>query len=697
MKLYRKHLCIFSIACCLLYANLHAQDCDSNYFSFSYSSSDFVNYIKTLVTPDNLMLGLESNKYYQHGLTKFTAQGDVVFSYLYSAPFNANGNHAWTDLFFTDMAVASESAYLLTGSVTKRGVFSDNTEIPAPRTAAVLIKIDKYGKVIWSRFFASQNTDPLAFSNVIALSNGDVVAYLTTQRDLPYYGKVICFSSDGDIKWVTILNTGDFSSGDLAPSTKRSLIQTKNGNIVIGDIVFKIDSLNTNAQYHFLSLNSTNGALDWETSYEYFSNPFQFQDIVGAVELPNGDLSFQTSLNDPASPIQKQLNIITDSKGNIKKMTGTYPSGDPASHIIDAKQDSSSGNQAILMLTSDQKSILMQIDKDGSLNWSRKYGKSDNIPPACFSKINNAYDIVLSNFSRNFGMLRTDPIGNLDCDTINLNMIQETIPMFGGDANNIHTKNLPPPNDVPYSTGFFVVQNTSITSIQRNTVCQKNIPCCIDVVDTTHINSVSLCEGGSYKLPDNTIVRDSGRYYVSYKTLKGCDSISLYEISVDKNPATLSLGLDTCFTESDSLILHATDGYSSYVWDDLTTPSSNYTVHKAGVYSVTVSNVCGSKTDSIHVYEQCDFPIYMPNAFTPNGDRLNDLFKVPSLNLNRLLQFTIYNRWGKIVFQTKDINKGWDGTINNIPQQQGSYVYYLQMESIVGKKINQKGTLTLMR
>jgi hypothetical protein len=95
---------------------------------------------------------LHRTEYYQHGLTKFTAQGDVVFSYLYTAPFVANGNHAWTDLFFTDIAATAESNYFLVGSVTKHGVFSDNTEIPAARTAAVLSKLDKYGKVIWSRF-----------------------------------------------------------------------------------------------------------------------------------------------------------------------------------------------------------------------------------------------------------------------------------------------------------------------------------------------------------------------------------------------------------------------------------------------------------------------------------------------------------------------------------------------------------------
>jgi len=674
----------------------HAQDCDSNYFSFSYSASAFVNYIKTVATPDSLMMSLASNEYYQHGLTKFTAQGDVVFSYLYNSPFIANGYHSWTDLFFTDIAATAGSNYFVVGSVTKHGVFSDNTETPPARTAAVICKLDKYGKVIWSRFFASQNTDPLAFSNIIALGNGDVVVYLTTQRGLPYYGKVICVSTNGDIKWMTILNTGDYRSGDLAPSTKRSLIQAKNGNIVIGEAVFKYDSLSADGAYHFLSLNAVNGAVNWETGYDYFSNPFKMQDVVSIVELPDGGFSFQTSLNDPASAIQRPLNIITDSKGAIKKMIAIYPSDDPASHIVDAKPDGSSGNQAVLIGTSDNKTILLQVDRNGTLNWARKYGKSDNgMPPACFLKINNAYDIILSDFSKNFHLLHTDPIGRLDCDSIGLTMIQETVPAF--NESNIHTENVPPANDVLFSTGFFVVQNTDINPITRATVCQKNIPCCIDVVDTTHINNVSLCEGNSYKLPDNTVVKDSGLYYVSYKTLKGCDSVSLYKISIAKNPAALSLGLDTCFTESDSVVLHATDGYTSYKWNDLITQSPDYTAHQAGTYTVSVSNICGAKTDSIHVYEQCEFPVYMPNAFTPNGDHLNDLFRVPSVNLNRLIRFTIYNRWGKVVFETTKINDGWDGNLKSIPQQEGIYIYNLQMETITGKRINQKGTFTLVR
>ena len=699
MTLYKKNILVL-VVICLAHQCLHAQNCDSNYFSFLYNSSDYNTYSKTIVTPDNSLLCLQTNRLYYHGITKFTPQGNIIFSYGYTAPFSANGNHAWTELRFRDMAVSAESTTYTGGSVTKRGVFSDNTEIPPARTAGVINKIDKYGKVLWSRFFANATTDPLEFSNVITLNNNDIVSYLTTQIELPFYGRVACLSANGDIKWLVTLNTGEYSSGYLGTTKERTMMQTKNGNIILADVIYKYyDSVRSRRLYHFIDLNASDGSVIWEKSYDYNDGSF-IPNIVSAYELPNGDISFQTTTDAAtalnASGYSKALNIIISSTGDLKKLITTHEANNPMI-VTDAKPDGNAGNQSLLMITSDGKPALIQTDKDGNVLRSYKYGKLDNnMPPVSFAKIENGYDIFLSDFSQSFRMLRTDPIGRLDCDSMSINVVQETIPLFGVD-NNIHTQNVPAPTQSGYSTGFFISQNTEIPTIQRSTVCQKNIPCCIDVVDTTNINNVSLCEGSTYTLPDGAVIKDSGRYYVSVKTAKGCDSVSLYQVTVYKNPSALMLGLDTCFDESDSIVIHATDGYYTYKWNDLQTSSSYYTVHQPGTYSVTVSNICGTKTDNINIFKECEFPVYMPNAFTPNRDRLNDVYRVPATNQNRLIQFTIYNRWGKVVFRTTKLNDGWDGNINSIPQQTGIYIYYLQMQTITGKHINQKGTFMLIR
>ena len=66
----------------------------------------------------------------------------------------------------------------------------------------------------------------------------------------------------------------------------------------------------------------------------------------------------------------------------------------------------------------------------------------------------------------------------------------------------------------------------------------------------------------------------------------------------------------------------------------------------------------------------------MPNAFTPNNDGLNDVFK-PVANNITLNDLQIFNRWGQIIFETSDINKGWDGVFQGQKCAIGNYVYWL--------------------
>ena len=89
--------------------------------------------------------------------------------------------------------------------------------------------------------------------------------------------------------------------------------------------------------------------------------------------------------------------------------------------------------------------------------------------------------------------------------------------------------------------------------------------------------------------------------------------------------------------------------------------------------------------------------ISIPNAFTPNGDNVNDYFGIPDQNKNRLIELRIYNRWGQLVFETKTKSNKWDGKFKNIPQQTGLYIYDLVMAGLSGKRITHKGTVMLLR
>ena len=216
-------------------------------------------------------------------------------------------------------------------------------------------------------------------------------------------------------------------------------------------------------------------------------------------------------------------------------------------------------------------------------------------------------------------------------------------------------------------------------------------------MDTINTSNITLCEGDTYVLPTNYIVKDSGTYYINNKTLNGCDSVSFYHFTVVKDPSTLNVKGEFCLEGTDSVKLTATAGFDNYTWMTTTMPDSFYTVRTPGIYKVSVSNSCGSKTAEKQVYAKCEFTIYMPTAFTPNGDGLNDVFRVPKQNKNLLIQLIIYNRWGQKVFQTSDLDNGWDGTCKGIKQPIGSYVYLLKMKSILGRPIDSKGLFTLIR
>ena len=89
--------------------------------------------------------------------------------------------------------------------------------------------------------------------------------------------------------------------------------------------------------------------------------------------------------------------------------------------------------------------------------------------------------------------------------------------------------------------------------------------------------------------------------------------------------------------------------------------------------------------------------IAVPSAFTPNGDGLNDyLYPLNAYKATNLL-FRVYNRYGDLIFETKDWTKKWDGTYRGVPQATSVFVWTLDYIDTGNKKISLKGTTTLIR
>ena len=89
--------------------------------------------------------------------------------------------------------------------------------------------------------------------------------------------------------------------------------------------------------------------------------------------------------------------------------------------------------------------------------------------------------------------------------------------------------------------------------------------------------------------------------------------------------------------------------------------------------------------------------IFVPSAFTPNGDGWNDVIRPITVGIKKLIYFNIYNRWGKLLFTTNEMEKGWDGKVNGTEQTSATFVYTVQGVDYQGKVITQKGTVVLIK
>lgn len=101
--------------------------------------------------------------------------------------------------------------------------------------------------------------------------------------------------------------------------------------------------------------------------------------------------------------------------------------------------------------------------------------------------------------------------------------------------------------------------------------------------------------------------------------------------------------------------------------------------------------------DSAQVFIDINEALALPNAFTPNGDGLNDFFAVKNMGYQGVHGFRIYNRWGQLVFETLDALRGWDGMFKGLPAAQGTYFYEIRLALRDGKVKVFKGDVLLMR
>jgi gliding motility-associated-like protein len=204
----------------------------------------------------------------------------------------------------------------------------------------------------------------------------------------------------------------------------------------------------------------------------------------------------------------------------------------------------------------------------------------------------------------------------------------------------------------------------------------------------------TICKGQSFVLPDGKSTGRTGVYETILAGSNGCDSIVVTHLQVNEIP-NIRWEDNICLFGNRPVTITLPPDYKSYLWQDGNT-SSTYTIYQPGTYAVEVSNDCGSVTNRATA-TICSPDLFVPNAFTPNGDGYNDLFRLMMPHGQELLEFRIFNRFGGELFCTTNIQQGWDGTFKGALQPLGAYVYFIRYLNIDKQEKQLKGTVMLLR
>lgn len=157
----------------------------------------------------------------------------------------------------------------------------------------------------------------------------------------------------------------------------------------------------------------------------------------------------------------------------------------------------------------------------------------------------------------------------------------------------------------------------------------------------------------------------------------------------------VDLGDDLLICSDESVKLNAAQPLpATYVWSNGSDRPEIW-VDSAGVYAVQVTNQCGSAQSEITLeVKDCYCQLFLPDAFTPDGDNLNETFK-PVVDCRlEAYRMRIYDRWGGLVFESKDINSGWEGNAGGFQAPTGIYVVKIEYAGKDVKKIIRREKIT---
>lgn len=270
------------------------------------------------------------------------------------------------------------------------------------------------------------------------------------------------------------------------------------------------------------------------------------------------------------------------------------------------------------------------------------------------------------------------------------------------DDKGLFTPSLLGPSDISYEVNVMGCVDTTYASTMVYSVPVFELG-----------GDTNICSGGSVDIEvdqgntsilwstgetDSSIsISTTGLFWVQ-RSQNGCtfrDSINITELSLP----LLDLGIDSLLCGDGQRIVNVLAPDATFTWSDGYAGGGQRIITQTGNYSLTVTNKCGTVTDDVSLEflpYVCD--VFIPSAFSPNGDGLNDVFQ-PVGNVD-LLTMQVYNSWGELLYQNTPEQFTWNGTYLNAPAPRGQYYYvirYLLPENGTQVPRTKSGEINLIR
>lgn len=196
---------------------------------------------------------------------------------------------------------------------------------------------------------------------------------------------------------------------------------------------------------------------------------------------------------------------------------------------------------------------------------------------------------------------------------------------------------------------------------------------------------------------------NGGDWLLQITTEAGCDTTLFIRLEEYPVPVITTAPKDTIIYYGDTIRIRASGAYL-YAWtyvsslDTPTIAAPLVSPKKPTTYRVFGLNEYGCRAEGfVNVDIDYTMPIFIPNAFSPNGDGINDVFRIANINYQKIATFKVFNRMGQEVFSTNNPDAGWDGTYRGKPCDLGIYFYFIELVFPNGETKAYKGDVTLIR